>query len=242
MKANLMSREFSAKRVLKGLGAVGICLAGLTAGAVTISYVARAWYDPWRSTRVLQRLNERTQSLDEQLQIINEAMRLDPHSFDARFWYAMKLSQKKDYARAAHAWARVREHPSCPSGILDTAFADQGVCLLFANRPVEAIVYLEETIRCRPDHVTARGFLAAAYADVGLINRECEELMKLTVLKPAWQEEFENCPEYPDEHKAALAKLAPYLKKKGKDLDPIAPPGKTEPAGQTKGAGPEPLN
>jgi hypothetical protein len=213
MRASFMSRELSARRVCKGLIAVGLCVVGLVVAAVVVGYVGRTWYYPWRSTQVLKGLNEQTQSLDEQLQIINKARVLDFHNFDARFWFAMKLVQKKEYRRAADAWADVRKHSACPRGILNTAFADQGVCLLFANRPAEAIVYLEETIRRRPDHVTARGFLAAAYAELGLSQRVEEELVKLANLKPGWQEQFEACPEYSEEHKAALAKLEPYLKK-----------------------------
>lgn len=94
----------------------------------------------------------------------------------------------------------------------DTAFADQGMCLLFSHQQTEAIIYLEETIRRCPEHVSARGFLAAAYADLGLHDRVREELVKLANLKPGWRQQFDACPEWPEEHKACLAKLEPYLK------------------------------
>ncbi len=215
MKARFPSLEIVPGRVFRGLVAVGLCLAGLVAVLVVGGYVERAWYYPWRSSQVLRRLNVQTQSLDEQLQIINKARGLNPHNFDALFWYARKLVEKKCYGEAVYAWGDVRKHDRCPNGVLETSFADQGMCLLFANRSAEAIVYLQETIRRRPDHITARGFLAAAYVELGLSDRVEEELVKLANLKSGWQQEFEACPEYQEEHEVVLAKLKPYLKEAG---------------------------
>ncbi len=110
--------------------------------------MAHPWYYSWRSTRVLRGLNERAQTLDEQLQIISKALSLDPRNFNARFWFARKLVEKKKYREAAEAWAQVRQR-SQYRGITDTSFADQGMGLLFAHRQAEAIPYLEETIRRR---------------------------------------------------------------------------------------------
>ncbi len=219
MKARLLCQAFFASRVFRGLVLVGLYVTGLAAVFMAIGFVKRTWYRPRRSVQVLRRLNEKAQSLDEQLEIILEAMRLDHRNFDARFWYARKLVEKKRYSEAAYAWQVVRKHRHCSSGMADAAFSDQGICLLFADRPAEAIVYLEETIRRRPGHVTSRGFLATAYADLGLSRRVEEELVKLANVKPAWQQQFATCPEYQEEHGIALTKLKPYLKDAGEGID-----------------------
>lgn len=219
MKARLLCQAFFASKVFKGLVLVGLYVTGLAAVFMVIGFVKRTWYRPRRSVQVLRRLNEKAQSLDEQIEIILEAMSLDHRNFDARFWYARKLVEKERYSEAVHAWHSVRNHRHCPSGIFDTAFADQGICLLFADRPAEAIVYLEETIRRRPGHVSSRGFLAAAYADLGLSHRVEEELVKLANLKPGWQQQFATCPEYLEEHRIALTKLKPYLEDAGEGID-----------------------
>ncbi len=232
MKARFLSRR-AARRVVEALVAVGICLVGLVAalaagvqithpvavGACLVGlvvvlaagvHITHHWHYSWRSTQVLCGLNERTQTLDEQLQITEKALSLNPRNWDAWLLRAHKLTEQKRYREAAGHWAQVRNRG--PGGITDTSFADQGMCLLFAHQQAEAIVYLEETIRRLPGHVTARGFLAATYADLGLHDRVREELVKLANLKPSWQQQFEACSEYPEEHKAALMRLEPYLK------------------------------
>jgi tetratricopeptide (TPR) repeat protein len=219
MKTRFLSREFAAWRVVKALLAMGVCLLGLVAVLAAGVRVAHPWYCSWRSTQVLCGLNERTQTLDEQLQIAGKALRLNPRNWHARYWYAHKLGEQKKYKVAAENWAQFRRW-SPPGGVTDTAFADQGMCLLFAHQPAEAIIYLEETIRRRPDHVSARGFLATAYADLGLHDRVREELVKLANLKPGWRQQFDTCPEWPEEHKACLAKLESYLKEMKKEISP----------------------
>jgi tetratricopeptide (TPR) repeat protein len=219
MKARFLSREFAARRVVKALLAMGICLVGLVAVLAAAVRITHPWYCSWRSTQVLRGLNERTQSLDEQLQIINKALGLNPRNFDAWFLFAHKLGEQKKYKVAAGHWAQFRRW-SPPGHRTDTTFVDQGMCLLFAHQPAEAIPYLEETIRRGPDHVSARGFLATAYADLGLHDRVREELVKLANLKPGWREQFDTCPEWPEEYKACLAKLEPYLKEREKELGP----------------------
>jgi len=212
MKTRFLSREFAVRRVIKALLTLGLSLAGLVAVLAAGVRVTHPWYCSWRSTRVLGGLNERTQTLEEQLQIAEKAVELNPRNWHARYWYAHKLGELKKYRVSAGNWAQFRRW-SPPGHLTDTTFVDQGMCLLFAHRQTEAIIYLEETIRRCPDHVSARGFLAAAYADLGLPDRVQEELVKLANLKPGWQQQFDTCPEWPEEHKAALAKLEPHLKR-----------------------------
>jgi tetratricopeptide (TPR) repeat protein len=210
MKARFLSREFAVRRVFTGLLVAGACLVGFVAFALVGRYIERTWYGPWRSARILQGLNVQTHTLEEQLEIICQAMARDHRNPDARFWFAWKLTAMKKYDDAAAAWAYVEKWDT--GRRRDTSLCDRGMCLLFARQPAKAIVYLEETIRRCPDHVSARGFLAAAYADLGLPYRVEEELVKLANLKPCWQQQFETCPEWPEEHQAALVKLQPYLK------------------------------
>jgi len=209
MKGRFLSREFSACRVIKSFAVAGICLAGLVLALYAGSYIKHAWYDPWRSAQILQTLNEKTQTIDEQLRILNQAVVLDYHNVDARYWFARKLTEKKEYNHAAGHWAYVGKWHV--GGIRDLAFADQGMCLLFSNQQAKAIICLQEAIRRRPEHVTSRVFLAAAYADLGLARRVEEELVMLANLKPNWQLPFETCPEWSVERKAAIKKLKPYL-------------------------------
>ena len=97
MKARFLSREFAARRVVKALLAMGICLAGLVAALAAAVRIAHPWYCSWRSTQVLCELNEQTQTLDEQLQIAENALGLNPRNWHARYWYAHKLGEQKKY-------------------------------------------------------------------------------------------------------------------------------------------------
>jgi hypothetical protein len=154
MKATFLSRR-ATRRVVETLVAAGICLVGLVAalaagvqiahpvavGACLVGlvvvlaagvHITHSWHYSWRSTQVLRGLNERTQTLDEQLQITEKALGLNPRNFDAWFWRAHKLTEQKRYSEAAGHWAQVRNRG--PGGITDTSFADQGTCLLFIWR------------------------------------------------------------------------------------------------------------
>jgi tetratricopeptide (TPR) repeat protein len=199
----------------KGLLVICVCFAGLIVVGIIGHYIDRTWYGPRRSAQILEGVNEKTQTLDEQLQIIRRALARNHDNRDARFWFAWKLTAMKRYNEAAAAWIDSVKRDTGLRG--DTSFCDRGMCLLFAHRQAEAIIPLEETIRRRPEHVSARGFLAAAYADLGLTDRVEEELVKLANLKPQWQQQFETCTEWPEEHKAALVKLEPYLKRMKKE-------------------------
>ena len=209
MKAKFLSRELSARRVFKNIFIILICLVGLLVTLLAGSYVKYNWYYPRLSVRILQTLNEKTQTIDEQLEIVNKAISLDHYNLEARFLIAKKLTEKKEYNDAARAWAYLGKHHTGRIG--NMSFADQGMCHLFDNQHAKAISCLQEAIRRRPEYVSARVFLAATYADLDFQSRVEEELLLLANLDPNWQLPFETCPEWSEERKAVIEMLQPYL-------------------------------
>jgi Flp pilus assembly protein TadD len=209
MRGQFLSLQLDARRVTRCLALLGGAVLVGIAGLLAVAWAKHTWYDPWRSMQILQTLNMRTQTPDEQLHIIQQAMGLDVDRLEVRLQHAFCLTRMKAYKEAAVAWAYLDQHGTGP--LSTQAIVDQGICHWRANEHAMAVACLQEGIRRFPERVMARVYLAAAYADLGLRDRARDELTMLANLRPTWRESFEATPEYPDEAKAAIEKLRPYL-------------------------------
>jgi tetratricopeptide (TPR) repeat protein len=210
MKQRFFSGQTSGRGVLKAAAwIVGVC-AALLLVSFTWDYTDRTWLAPRWSARIIDTLDERTQTLDQQLSIIDRAITAHPRNDYAWYLRARKLTEQKRYAEAAHLWAGLEG--KLPSGLNELYRADLGMCLLFASRPVEALSCFEQTLHRRPEHVSSRVFMAAAYVKLGLPHRVRDEVKMLDTLRPDWREWFLGVPEWPDERKAAVQAIAPYLR------------------------------
>jgi tetratricopeptide (TPR) repeat protein len=200
----------SGRRVFKVLAWAAAACVALLVLILLWGYADRSWLAPRRSARILDTLNERSQTLDQQLAIIDRALSADPRNGQAWYLRARKLTEQKRYEYAATHWATLDHWPGL-QGKLPGARTDLGMCLLFSGRPVEAISCFQETILRQPDHVSSRVDLAAAYADLGMAQKVRDELIMLDKLQADWRERYLSVPEWPDERKAIIDKLKPYL-------------------------------
>jgi tetratricopeptide (TPR) repeat protein len=204
-----LSRGLSGRGVARAaawlVGAVGaVLLVGFA-----WNYADVRWLAPRRSDRILQTLDEGSQSLDQQLAVIDRAISENPRNDYAWYMRARKLTEQKRYADAAPLWARLEG--KLPGGLSDLYRADLGVCLLYSGHPVESLSCFQEALHRRPDHVSSRVFMAAAYVELGMPDRARDEIRLLDRLRPDWRKWFAGVPEWPDARKSALRSIAPYL-------------------------------
>jgi tetratricopeptide (TPR) repeat protein len=209
MLRRFLSRRASVRGILGAAGLVlGPCVALLLIG-FTWNYVDQRYFAPRRSAHVLETLNEQKQTLDQQMGIIQRAITADPKNDYAWYLRARKLTEQKRYVDAAHGWAQLEGKLT---GALNNLYrSDLGMCLLFADRPVESLSCFQESLHRQPEHMSSRVFMASAYMKIGLTEPAREQLKMLDSLDPQWRRKFLSIPEWPDERRSAIESLETLL-------------------------------
>lgn len=116
--------------------------------------------------------------------LLEEALRLDPHSVKAHFYYANLLFNKGDYEEALHAYEKTAEmlpeHPDI--------FCNLGICANILNRTHDAIVYFEKAIALEPSCTLAYTQLIASWEKLQNDGEALAICKRLLALEPTHRE------------------------------------------------------